>query len=154
MGILATLLLTNFVGSRNRAADANKKGSLHNVQIALNLYQNSYQTYPPSVKYQSGKVNYISGCGADGVTLCPCSSTIDFATGTSCENVFMTQFPEGLGNNGIAYYQCSGGSDYRLKTTLSNKSDPEIVVSQARCPADTCGGQLLQYQDADYIVCP
>lgn len=49
IGVLAGLLLTNFVGVRERAADARMKSDLDQLKKALRLYYNDNQEYPSSI---------------------------------------------------------------------------------------------------------
>ncbi|MBP7875841.1 prepilin-type N-terminal cleavage/methylation domain-containing protein [Candidatus Woesebacteria bacterium] len=48
-GVLASLLLANFAGIRDRADDAAKKSDLKQLQSALRLYYNDNNQYPAAV---------------------------------------------------------------------------------------------------------
>ncbi len=49
IGTLTSLLLANFIGIRQRAADATRKEDLRQLKAALRLYYNDNQVYPASV---------------------------------------------------------------------------------------------------------
>lgn len=46
IGVLATLLMVNFVGVRQRARDAQRKSDLKQMQSALEMYRADNGTYP------------------------------------------------------------------------------------------------------------
>ena len=96
----------------------------------------------------AGKMNYIQGCGDAGDECCPCDSEIDFGAGASCATTYMSSFPEGFGDNTIAYYQIDSET-FCLKTSLENASDPDITDTQATC-ASACSGLVSA---SDYAVC-
>lgn len=151
LGVMAAFLLTNMSGARARARDAKAKSELRNVATAIGLYQSMYGQYPPS----GGGINF-NACGPNGTSQCPyagCSA--DFAAGGGgCANVFMDKMSKNGNYFFFKYYPCSTQTDYRLKVTLENASDPEIATSKTKCPASTCGGQSLSYSANDYILCP
>lgn len=153
IAITAVLLLigiVNYLGARSRARDSRRKTEMKSVKDALRMYYNDYQKYPPAgVNCGSGKVNYISGCKADGATCCPCDAALALefaASGSGCDVVYMKKFPSELGTS-MYYYQVANGDDFRLKVPLENRSDPDIATSKARCPSLYCAGI------ADYCVC-
>lgn len=49
IGILTTLLVVNFVGSRERARDSQKMQNLNEAKNALRLYYNDNQKYPDNI---------------------------------------------------------------------------------------------------------
>ena len=49
IGVLTTVLVMNFVGSRERARDAQKIQNLHSLKSALRMYYNDNQIYPLSI---------------------------------------------------------------------------------------------------------
>ncbi len=150
IAVIATIIglaLPNFLGARSRARDARRKGELHQLKTALQLYYNDYKAYPAAQNGGAGKLNYIAGCGADGDTLCPATCSVDFAAGgTGCETVYMTNFPGEFGSS-MFYYQVNGGTDFCLKGTLENVSDSDLAASQARC-AGKCNAT-----GSEYAVC-
>jgi type II secretion system protein G len=48
IGVLATLLMANFVGVRQRARDAQRKSDLRQIQAALEIYRSDNGSYPPT----------------------------------------------------------------------------------------------------------
>jgi len=151
IAVIATIIglaLPNFLGARTRARDARRKGELNQLKTALQLYYNDYKAYPPAGSGGVGKLNYIAGCGADGITLCPAACSVDFAAGatTGCDTVYMTKFPGELGTS--MFYSVDVNGNFCLKASLENASDSEIASSWSRCGA-ICGSLT----GTDYAVC-
>lgn len=148
IGVLASLLLTNLQGARQRAQDSRKKTELNNLKTALRLYYNDYQKYP---EQEFGI--YLPACGEDGTSRCPVCPTADFAAGGAdgCTTVYMKDLAESGSTFVFRYYQCND-DDYRLKVELDNASDPDITTNQNRCP-ESCGSQTLSFSSTDYVLC-
>jgi type II secretion system protein G len=126
IGILAALLLTNFVGARNRAQDAQAKASLDQFKKALRLYYNDYQVYPDTTTFNG----LVSG-----------NSFTDGST------VYMGELPKNY------TYSSAGGDEFVAFTPLNNASDQDITTSQTRCPTSYGASGLSAYTAADYVVC-
>jgi prepilin-type N-terminal cleavage/methylation domain-containing protein len=153
--VLTAIALPNFLSARERARDAKRKQEMQEMKNSLRLYYNDYQTYPIAANGGIGKLNYISGCGADAATMCPCTSATqnaDFAVGTACETVYMKRFPSEFGSR-IYYSQYDAGNDFCLKAALENAADPDILTSRCRC-ANSCGVvDCMTATGTDYYVC-
>jgi len=54
IGVLATLLMTNFVGVRQRGRDAQRKSDLRQIQAALELYRADVGQYPEALPVCNG----------------------------------------------------------------------------------------------------
>lgn len=107
IGILATLLMANFIGVRQRARDAQRKSDIRQMQSALELYRSDLATYP----------NSLSSCGNP-------------LAGGSPPNTYMTKLPcdpSGTSgyNSGSYYYTSSGGTTYTLGACLENTADTQ-----------------------------
>jgi len=149
MAMLLAVALPNYLGARERARDAKRKQDMQQMKYALQLYFNDFKKYPAAAS--CGKTNYISGC--DGTTYsvspcCPCSASVDFAVGASCDTIYMKKFPSNFGNLNISYF--GGGTDFCLKAKLENAADPEIALSKTRC-ASACGSDCSG--TTDYCLC-
>jgi general secretion pathway protein G len=116
IGILAGLLLTNFVGVRGRAADTKLKNDATQLRSALRLYYNDYQHYPDA----SGGV--LMGCGSAGTSAC--SAGGEFSSGST---VYMKQLPADF------LYFSEGEEEFVVAVTLDNVSDSDIANSQTKC---------------------
>lgn len=149
IAVILALALPNFLGARERARDAKRKSEMAQLKTALRLYYNDIGTYPASFMGGLGKLNYIQGCGAGGTGECPCSTSLDFASGASCDAVYMKKFPSELGSS-MYYYLTAGGDDFCLKVTLENRSDSDLTASRARCTT-ACGSNCTG--TTDYCVC-
>ena len=51
IGVLATLLMANFVGVRQRARDAQRKADLKQMQSALEMFRSDQNSYPTSAQW-------------------------------------------------------------------------------------------------------
>ena len=155
IAVLTAIALPNFLSARERARDAKKKQEMHEMKNALRLYYNDYQSYPTAASGGIGKQNYISGCGLEGVAMCPCTSVgqnADFAVGATCETVYMKRFPNEFGSS-IYYKQYDAGNDFCLYGQLENAGDPDILTSRCRC-ATACGiPNCNTATGTDYYVC-
>lgn len=123
IGVLATLLMANVAGVRERARDAQRKSDINQTQKALELYKNSQTTpiYPASL--DSLAPNFIKTRPHD--PKCP---------GGTCTG------------NWVDYPYTRDATDtlkYTLWACLENKSDPQKDSDQTGCPAScktTAGG--------------
>ena len=133
IGILSTLLLSNFNAARERARDAQRKSDLKNIQIALRLYYNDYGGYPTA----SGTT--IAGCGALGKTSCVWGETWSAGTGGT---VYMSTLPKDPLDDGEKYmyrYVYTDGDNYTLSACLENRSDEKgipIIPAESWCPTN------------------
>jgi prepilin-type N-terminal cleavage/methylation domain-containing protein len=141
IGVLSALLLSNFVGVRERGSDAALKNNLRQVKTALRLYYNDYQRYPTADNGQ------VEGCGpADQSMPTTCGAGGEFSAGSS---VYIKQLPE------VFEYYSNGSEEFLLKVTLGNASDADIQDSQTRC---NLANRSSYYNNGtttekDYFVC-
>ncbi len=142
IGILATLMFTNFSGVRSRARDAQRKSDLAQMKNALRLYYNDYQSYPGAGLDQS-----IHGCGASHTDGCEWGESF-----TSPTTVYMNQLPQDPlydatnSPTTIYRYQSVSSNTFSITASLENESDSAIQKSQAACnfsPTDS----------TTYVVC-
>lgn len=59
IGILTALVTVNLQGARERARDAQRKGNLEHIQVALELYKNDHdpQRYPDDSSWETDLTN-------------------------------------------------------------------------------------------------
>lgn len=62
LGILAALILGNFITSLKKGRDARRKGDLEQFQRALELYYEDNRAYPLSITW-GGQICHPNGCG-------------------------------------------------------------------------------------------
>jgi len=109
IGILAGIVLPNFVSARERARDAKRKQDLVQVRNALRLYYNDNQSYPAAVSF-----------GAEWTP-------------------YMTLIPQDpISGQEYAYCTSTDGDSFLLCANLENAGDPEISESAAAC-GSSCG---------------
>lgn len=145
IGLIVGLALPNFLGARERARDAKKKGELNELKTALRLYYTDYQSYPGA-----NGIN-LAACGQNGDQACPVCGSAEFAAGGTdgCSSVYMKKLPkDSAGANAFSYYYYSNGDDFRLSVNLENASDADITASQSRCPKSSGVWGVKEY-----IVC-
>ncbi|MCL6096137.1 MAG: type II secretion system protein GspG [Patescibacteria group bacterium] len=102
IGVLATLLMVNFVGVRQRARDAQRKSDLRQIQSALEIYRADNSSYPLAV----------SGLNSG----CPASFTYNGTT-------YMSKVP--CDPLGASYIFSSTGSTYSITACLENTNDSQ-----------------------------
>ena len=144
IGMLAGLLLPNFLGARKRARDAQRKQDLTQIKKALRLYYNDYQAYP--AEGTGGDANKIAGCGADGDESCDWGEEFSDSSST----IYMKELPVGpSGSSDEPEYTYSrdalDSDDFELRATLENESDPDIEKSQENCGVGSTS--------PEYVVC-
>lgn len=153
IGILATLIITNIQGVRERGRDLRRKSDLSSIQKSLRLYYNDNKTYPDnSVTYQ------IIGCGTTASTVA-CSWGGVFARNST---VYMSRLPFDPLNSAASsitynYYRNPTDSDqYIIISSLENPSDQDIAASQAQCSAiylDFVNASGQGDTTKDYVLC-
>ncbi|MFZ5366302.1 MAG: type II secretion system protein [Patescibacteria group bacterium] len=118
IGILATLLMANVAGVRERARDAQRKSDINQIQKALEMYKNSLATpaYPTTSGWRTAlesgtnpamkTVPHDPKCGWDSVA---------GACTTTWPDYSYTRDPEGSGDT----------LTYKIIACLENASDPQ-----------------------------
>ena len=116
IGILATLLMTNFIGVRQRARDAQRKADVRQMQSALELYRSDSGSYPAS------DANHRLGSSP-----CPTPSSFKSADGTSTYMQTVPCDPLGTSyyHSGSYYYTSANGSTYTIYACLENATDSQ-----------------------------
>ena len=113
IGVLATLLMVNFVGVRQRARDAQRKSDLRQIQSALEIWRSDNGSYPASAEFAP------RGLGTCGDPL--------IKNGTT----YMVKIPCDPSNTGkfVYTYVSSGGvqtsAGYTLYSCLENVGDSQ-----------------------------
>lgn len=121
LGVLVAVILPNLIGVRARARDSARKNDLRQLKVAVRMYYNDYQTYPPDD--DNGN---IVACGTDGSLLCP-NDDDSFAIGD------MVYMKEMIPTDQFNYVQSDLGEDFLLSTVLENSSDSDITASVSHC---------------------
>lgn len=123
IGILAGLLLLNFVGVRGRAGDTKIKNDLRQMKNALRLYYNDNQFYPATADVPA------SGSFTDGGDV-----------------IYMKELPAEF------TYNSDGDETFLLQAELDNTGDEGIADSQVRCAAEIQDYGVTA-TSVDYFVC-
>lgn len=89
IGILASLIMANLVGIRQRARDAQRKSDVRQVQSAVELYRSDTGSYPTTVQYptcnqslSANSTTYMKAIPCDPLTATSYSYTSDGTTYT------------------------------------------------------------------------
>lgn len=115
IGILSALLLSNFIGIRQRARDAQRKADLRQIQAALEIYRSDQGNYPVTASFPA--------CGAALVV---------------GGNTYMQKVPcDPLNTGQSRYTYISGGTTYTLYSCLENTNDSTKDTSNN---TTYCGG--------------
>lgn len=113
IGVLAALLMSNFIGVRQRARDAQRKSDLKQVQSALELYRSDVGTYPSCTS--SASCNFPS-CGSS----LPASGATIYMQKIPCD-------PSSSYNSG-SYAYWSDSSSYYIAACSENASDSQAIA--------------------------
>lgn len=116
IGILASAVMVNMAGIRQRARDVQRKKDVLQIQAGLEWYRTDIGAYHPSESYPACGQALINGT-TTYITKMPCDPLPGAAWGTS-------------------YFYASTGNAYSLYTCLENANDPERdATKQTRCGA-------------------
>lgn len=124
IGVLSALLMTNFVGIRQRARDGERKSDLRQIQAALELYRADVGSYPDT--------NAFPACG----------QAFSYQSTTYMKTVPCDPL------TGSAFEYKGNSSLYCLRTCLENTSDPQITTGSASCTGlgmTACGASYANY---------
>ncbi len=111
IGVLATLLLANFISVRQRSRDAQRKADLRQIQSAVELYKADQGSYPPDLPGI-----YTNPCpGSSALT----GGTVTYIAKIPCDPSSISIF---LGPPGNYYYSLTG-STYTLQACIENSND-------------------------------
>ena len=122
VGVLASLLMANFVGFRQRARDAARKADIRQIQIALEMYRSDQGSYPTAIAN------------------CPVGTPTSLMSPDCTTTTYMSKVPKDvLGTtyyNSGNYYINSDGTTYVMRACLENTSDSEgkSVGGGGSCP--------------------
>lgn len=135
IGILATIGAGSFLTSRLRGRDAERKGTLGQVQRALELYYNDHNEYPDTISW--------------GDPLIDPNQT---------STVYMSLVPEDpRSNSGVSYlYEVSTDNQrYRLYARLENTQDLGTDLDKDGTSGDEFDGTHgdLQVKNCGNIIC-
>lgn len=120
IGILSALLMSNFIGVRQRARDAQRKSDLRQIQSALELYRADAGKYP----YGSNPFN-------------PCGSNDHFKSADG-SSTYMSSIPCDPSSGDYYTYSSSDGVTYTLIACLENGNDNQKDASNiAPCDGTT-----------------
>ncbi|HNP89487.1 MAG: Type II secretion system protein G precursor [Microgenomates group bacterium ADurb.Bin219] len=128
IGVLASLLMANISGIRERSRDSRRKSDLKELKTALMMYHNDCDNYPPD----KSDGNEIQGCGT-------CIAPDDCGWGNEFANaggtIYMKRLPIDPINDGSYFYHYDwvDRDNFRLRATLENLSDKEAEGSQVAC---------------------
>ena len=129
IGVLATLLMVNFVGVRQRARDAQRKSDLRQLQSALEIYRSDNGSYPSGL---TSSVGALGNCPANSGK-CTNPSASCFGN-PACTAVYMENLPVDPGgsayyNIGNYVYQSADNATYVLGACLENGADSQAVTT-------------------------
>ena len=141
IGLLATIVLVSLNSARAKARDVKRKGDLHQILLALELYYDAYGTYPMA----TGCYHYYYSC----------STSSEWITGLG---EFMTNLPiDPKGGCNAAYtgaysytYGNSTGNGFDLMALLENPNDPDRAA--VKNPIGNCGHAWAGFSGQLYVI--
>lgn len=108
LGILAGLIMTNFVGVRQRGRDAQRKANIRQIQAALELYRADQGIYPAT----------LPACGNSLTAPSPATT------------IYMNQIPCDPATNTTYRYLSTGSfASYTMAACLENSRDSDAKTS-------------------------
>ncbi|MDE2026620.1 MAG: prepilin-type N-terminal cleavage/methylation domain-containing protein [Patescibacteria group bacterium] len=126
IGVLASLLLTSFIGVRERARDGRRKSDISQMQAALEQYRADNADYPNSS------------------TLSTCGGSLGAGSSTYMQKIPCDPLGTGSGiwNGGVYLYNYIGSGQYSLSFCVENGSDTDPHISSSLpsgvTPSGTC----------------
>lgn len=144
LGVLATLVIVNTVGARQRATDLRKKTDLAEIKKALRMYYNDYNRFP------AANTGRIEGCSV--------AYAFDWGTSFGCPGAsptmtYMSRLPINpsfVATSTHYQYTSSSTQSFCLWVDLENSGDAQLTESQARC--GTCV-TVNSIGHSGYVVC-
>lgn len=130
IGVLATLLMTNFVGVRQRARDQQRKSDLRQIQTALELYRSDQGAYPSAP---------LPACNA---SLTNTGGTATYMQKTPCDPMGSS-----INYNGGQYFYTSTGTVYTLAACLENANDPQGTSTSPGGTGSCASGKYMVVQN-------
>ncbi len=125
MGVLATLIIGNFLTSIKKGRDSKRKQDLQTVQKALELYFEDNKTYPVSSTYVPNiPLCHPNGCG----------------TGNTAGATYIQKTPADPTSGYNYSYISTDGKSYKLYACLENDQDVGPGVKLLNGAQDTSNG--------------
>ena len=156
MAILSTIVAMNVNSSLAKARDGKRKEALRQIVTGLNLYNNSYNMYPPSATstwpptFDGSNQNTITGCG-----LVTAPTECDWGGIWEQDGVvYMQKIPDDPQGKPFYYRRASGGRlSYLLATKLEREFDSDIALSHSYCEDTGQGYYLVNQLPGVFFVC-
>jgi prepilin-type N-terminal cleavage/methylation domain-containing protein len=146
IGVLATLLMVNFVGVRQRARDAQRKSDLRQVQSALEIYRSDNGSYHIGT---TSSVAELFACSPGPAPAACTGSAKCFGNDPNCTTIYMKTLPidpSGLSSstyNGGNYYYSQANGNYILAACLENVGDSQGIAAPTGVPSANCASGRL-----------
>jgi prepilin-type N-terminal cleavage/methylation domain-containing protein len=112
IGILASFSTVSLQGARGRARDAKRVSDIRQIQVALELYYNSYNEYPDNI---TGTIGYGDNIYMDSVPNAPTPADGDC---DNTSNAFLYTPQDSNASYTISF--CLGGDTGSLKAGTNN----------------------------------
>lgn len=140
IGVLASFLLVNFIGIRQRGRDTRRKSDIRQIQAALELYRSDNGIYPSSTNdvltAQCGSGNSFSFGGVTYLQTVP------------CDPLGSTYWNGGQ----YSYESPSGNATYMVGACLENTNDSEAVSQNPTNQAQYGGNNVAGCSGGKYYA--
>lgn len=139
IGILASVVLASLDRARSLARDSQRKASLEQIRVAMELYHDSYRTYQVA--------NSGSGGGGQGWIGYEGGAYVTAVTRALFNERAISQplVDDPLTRPGFMIYLCNGGQSYSVSATLENPSPEDIAHIQTTCNGTGANGTHTRY---------
>jgi len=128
IGMLSALLISNFMGARERARDAQRKSDLKQIQKALEMYRQDQN--PPAYPTAGPTANGFGSCNSQF------GPTTIYMNKIPCDPLGPTPYYYSPDNNNLTYTLCA---------CIENKAD--LDATDGNC-SSTCPSSIVK----NYIV--
>ena len=128
IGVLASIIVPNFLSSQARARDAQRKSDLTQIGRALELYYQDYGTYP------NGSGGNIVKCGLLGTTACTWGAIDVNGKFNDTKTTYFRQLPKDPRGYTYYYRVFDGNKKYQLYARLENEDDASCIGGNCVSP--------------------
>lgn len=129
LGILATIALTSFQTSQQRARDGQRKSDLKQVSNALELYYADHGLYP-----SANRGGQILGCPSTSSTPCTWGAVASGSEFTDGNTVYLSRIPQDPRGGTYFYRVLNNRQAYQIFARLENLEDKDCIPNSSGDP--------------------
>lgn len=120
IGVLAGLIMSNFISTRQRARDGQRKSDLSQIQSSLEMYRADNQKYPDT----------IGNCGSGSSTY--------LGNDPTCDRYYLRNIPKDPSTKSPYQYNDKDNKYYCLRACFENGNDSDTDTNKGRSLSSDC----------------